>query len=211
MTTAAHGRRTTVARKGDANQQAILDTAERLLAERPLGDISVADLAKGAGISRSSFYFYFGAKEDVLLALVDRITEELEAAIFAMSAGIAEDPIAHLTEGIEATARVWREHGPVVRAMIAAAGSDEQVRGTWHATMERFIDVNAATIGAERARGAAPADGPSDRELATALVWLNERAFHVTSLGDPGALPADRIVPVLADVWHRAIYGRPPE
>ncbi len=209
MTTTARGRRTTSARKGDANEQAILDTAERLLRNTPLHDVSVADLASGAGISRSSFYFYFASKDEVLLALVDRITAELEVAVVAMGERIAEDPVAHLTAGIEATAQVWRDHGPVVRAMSEAAGTDEHVRDVWHGTVRRFIDVNAAMIAAERERGAAPRGGPSPGELATALVWLNERAFHVASLDPGAALSDDRIVPVLTEVWHRAIYGTP--
>ena len=46
-------------RKGDLTEQAILDTAERLLADRSLASIGIDELAAGAGISRPSFYFYF--------------------------------------------------------------------------------------------------------------------------------------------------------
>ena len=42
---------------GDDRELAILSTAERLLAERPRSAISVDDLARGAGISRPTFYF----------------------------------------------------------------------------------------------------------------------------------------------------------
>ncbi|NUP24760.1 MAG: helix-turn-helix transcriptional regulator, partial [Streptomyces sp.] len=61
---------------GDDRERAILATAERLLGERPLSEISVDQLAKGAGISRPTFYFYFTSKEQVLLALFDRVVEE---------------------------------------------------------------------------------------------------------------------------------------
>ena len=54
---------------GDDRELAILTTAERLLAERPLSAISVDDLARGAGISRPTFYFYFASKDAVLLTL----------------------------------------------------------------------------------------------------------------------------------------------
>src|SRR5258708_6704778 len=53
---APRGRRGTRA-SGDDRERAILPTAERLLEERPLGEISVEDLARGAGISRPTFYF----------------------------------------------------------------------------------------------------------------------------------------------------------
>ena len=56
------------ARKGDLKEQAILATCERLLGEKPLGEIGVDELAAGAGISRPSFYFYFESKNAVLRA-----------------------------------------------------------------------------------------------------------------------------------------------
>ena len=65
------------ARKGDQTEQAILDTAERLLGERPLAAIGIDELAAGAGISRPSFYFYFESRETVLRALAERIADEL--------------------------------------------------------------------------------------------------------------------------------------
>src|SRR4029077_19443864 len=68
-TRAPRGRRSSRP-SGDDREQAILATAERLLEERALADISVDDLAKGAGISRPTFYFYFPSKEAVLLTLI---------------------------------------------------------------------------------------------------------------------------------------------
>lgn len=207
MTTTARGRRTTSHRKGDANQRAIVDTLERLLAEVPLTDISVADLARGAGISRSSFYFYFASKHDVLLALLDEAAGELQVAVQAMAANVAQDPRAQMTHGIEATARLWHEHGPALRGIVAAAETDDAVRAIWSDLVSRFVDVNAEMIRAERRRGAAPDTGPSPEQLATALVRLNEHTFHLASVGVPPAL-GDDAAAVLTEIWLRAIYAR---
>jgi AcrR family transcriptional regulator len=207
MATTTRGRRASSQRKGDANEQAILDTAERLLGEVPLSDVSVQALARGAGISRSSFYFYFGSKEHVLLALVDRLAEALAASVEAALARVGDDPRGGLTDGIEATAQLWRDHGPVLRAAVEAASVDAEVQAVWDATLQRFIDGNARLIAAERERGAAPAGGPSPRELASALVLLNERAFYMSSLGSASGLADEQIVGVLTEIWLRAIYG----
>ena len=209
MTTLARSRRAASHRKGDRNEQAILQTAERLLAKGPLADVTVEALARGAGISRSSFYFYFGSKEDALLSLLDRMAGEIDAAIAALDRTIAEDSIASITAAIESSARVWRDHGPVLHAVIEAAGSHDAVREAWHATMQRFVDAIAATIRAERARAAAPEAGPSPEQLAGTLVWANERLFQLSSLREPSALAEEEIVPVLVEVWYRAIYARP--
>ena len=64
---------------GDDREQAILATAERLLTDRSLREISVDDLARGAGISRPTFYFYFASKDAVLLTLLDRVVAEADA------------------------------------------------------------------------------------------------------------------------------------
>src|SRR5690349_16111079 len=84
------GRRGTRA-SGDDRERAILETAEQLLEERPLSEISVDDLAKGAGISRPTFYFYFPSKDAVVLTIVDRLVAE--------SGGSREEIITALAEG----------------------------------------------------------------------------------------------------------------
>jgi TetR/AcrR family transcriptional regulator, ethionamide resistance regulator len=210
VTTAPRSRRTSSHRKGDANELAILETLERLLAETPLGEISIAELAAGAGISRSSFYFYFGSKDEVLMTLVDRLTVDLERVVRAMAAGIAEDPRAGLTMGIEATAQLWRDHGPVLVATSEAGAGSPELSAVWNTTVQRFIDVNAEMIRAERRRGAAPADGPSAQDLATSLIWLNVRSLEAIASGVQPAASAAKITSVLTEIWLRAIYGVVP-
>ena len=88
-------RRTT----GDDRERAILVTAERLLEERSLHEISVDDLARGAGISRPTFYFYFSSKEAVLLTLLDRMVEEARERMGEALERFAEDPPRWLRDG----------------------------------------------------------------------------------------------------------------
>jgi len=210
VTTTSRSRRTSSHRKGDANEQAILETTERLLADTPLADISIADLAAGAGISRSSFYFYFASKDEVLMTLVDRLTVDLERVVRAMAAGIAKDPRAGLTMGIEATAQLWREHGPVLVATSEGTSASPQLSTVWNTTIQRFIDVNADMIRAERRRGAAPAGGPSAQDLATSLIWLNVRSLEAIATGTQPAASAAKVTGVLTEIWLRSIYGVTP-
>src|SRR5829696_9507198 len=76
---------------GDDRERAILETAEQLLEERPLSEISVDDLAKGAGISRPTFYFYFPSKDAVVLTIVERLVAD--------AGGSREEIITALAEG----------------------------------------------------------------------------------------------------------------
>lgn len=209
MTTASRSRRGAALRKGDRNEQAIIETAERLLGSRPLSEVTIEALAKGAGISRSSFYFYFGSKEDVVLSLFDRLAGEVDEAIASWGADIAGDRLESVTTVIEATARVWRTHGPVLQAAWQAATSDERIRDAWQSLTERFVTEVADIIDAERARGRAPGVGPSARQLASVLVSAHQRAYQQSGLGDRSALADNEIDAVMVELFYRAIYAAP--
>ena len=57
-------------------ETAIFDATEKLLAEYSLRDLSVAQIIAEAGLSRATFYFYFGSKFSVAASLLGRITDE---------------------------------------------------------------------------------------------------------------------------------------
>ncbi|HKT02116.1 MAG TPA: TetR/AcrR family transcriptional regulator, partial [Rugosimonospora sp.] len=76
-------------RKGDLREQAILDTAWRLLAVKPASTITVDELAAGAELSRSSFYFYFDSRDAAITALAARTAGELRSAVSAGTGGDA--------------------------------------------------------------------------------------------------------------------------
>src|SRR5580698_1386132 len=67
--------------KGDLKKDAILDTAWQLLGVKPMTAITIDELSNGAGISRSSFYFYFDSRAAVIRALADRTSIELSLSI----------------------------------------------------------------------------------------------------------------------------------
>ncbi|WP_116539420.1 TetR/AcrR family transcriptional regulator [Mycobacterium uberis] len=48
-------------------------------------DLSVDDLAQGARISCSTFYFYFPSKNEVLLSLFDNLKVKLRSAVTALA------------------------------------------------------------------------------------------------------------------------------
>lgn len=59
-------------RRGTRSREAVLDAAERLMAEQGYGAATIAALVDEAGLPASSIYHYFGSKEGVLLAVMER-------------------------------------------------------------------------------------------------------------------------------------------
>ncbi|RBY90759.1 TetR/AcrR family transcriptional regulator [Blastococcus sp. TF02A-26] len=190
---------------GDDRERALLATAERLLEERPLAEISVDDLARGAGISRSTFYFYFASKEAVVLALLDRVVAEARAARAEALSGTAGARAAWRA-ALVTVRDTFRDHRALTAAATELLAASPEVRGLWSAVMDDFVAETAAAIEAERARGAAP-PGPPARDLAVALNWMNERVIQVSVSGHGPGLAADDLLDVLLTVWLRTIYG----
>jgi AcrR family transcriptional regulator len=192
--------------KGDLKEQAILDACEELLARKPLREIEVAELARGAGISRPTFYFYFESKDAALRALVERIADEMQDKSERWLEGAADEPRVAARRSIEAAVQLWRDHGPVLRAAVESLGS---VGDFWEGIVRRFVEQSAERIAADRDAGMAP-PGPDPEALAKALVWMNERCFYTYSVGAGLSLSDDEIVDTLTEIWMRAVYGVTP-
>lgn len=54
----------------------IMDSTEELLRESSLADLSLATIAKAAGISKGTLYYHYKVKEDILLDITDRYLDE---------------------------------------------------------------------------------------------------------------------------------------
>ncbi|HET9592746.1 MAG TPA: TetR/AcrR family transcriptional regulator [Solirubrobacterales bacterium] len=192
---------------GDERERAILETAERLLEERPLSEISVDDLAKGAGISRPTFYFYFPSKDAVVLTIIDRLVtaaaDSREEALATMAEGELR---AGLRQALTDLYGAFRSRRAVTLAAAELRMRNPEARELWSQVMEGWVADVTAVIEAERARGAAPAGQPA-RDLAIALVQMNERVQYAAFTGESPSLDEDRVIDVLVDIWLRAIYG----
>ena len=194
---------------GDDRELAILTTAEQLLAERPLSAISVDDLARGAGISRPTFYFYFASKDAVLLTLLDRVVAEADAATQDAFRGRPQGRRDGWRRAITAYYDTFRAHRALTLAWAEARFTNAEVRELWARVFEGWVHRCAEAIEAERQRGAAPA-GPPARDIAVALNSMNERVLYATFSGDGPAVDEGDVVDVLLGVWLTAVYGTPP-
>lgn len=66
----------------------ILDATARTLERRRIDDVSMSDIAAGAGVSKGLLYLRFADREDLIRALIDR---EFRATLIATHAAIDSD------------------------------------------------------------------------------------------------------------------------
>jgi AcrR family transcriptional regulator len=184
-------------------QAAVLRTTEDLLAAgSSYADLNIERIATGAGISRTAFYFYFRDKRELLMRLTEHVAEVLytEADRFFTHEGDRTEEIrAALTSIFE----VYREHGPLLRAIVEVSTYDEEIARVWRGLLQRFADAMSQRVEREQEEGLAlPIDV---RPTAFALVWMTERACYQQLVQGEGA--PDGLVDALTGIWVRAVYG----
>ena len=207
VTTASHARpargRRGTRPSGDDRELAILETAERLLEERPLADISVDDLAKGAGISRPTFYFYFPSKDAVLLTLLDRVIGEANTALEALMGESAEGAQRVLAgRDRRCSTRRFAPTARWLRPRRAGASTPTPRSATCGPLfMQRSIDHTTGVIEALRDRGELPDNMPA-HELSTSLNLLNEAGDDRVFAGaEAGTGPTSSVLDNLVHIW----------
>jgi AcrR family transcriptional regulator len=203
--TRVRGRRATRP-SGDDREAAILRTLEDMLQQRPFAEISVDDLARGAGLSRPTFYFYFASKDAVLVRLFARAITASGAEQQQQPDTVIEHPEQAWHDGIYAFFDSLRPHRAVVLAGLTAMATNSELRDMWSTFMTGRVDYTAGLITRERARGAAPDIVPA-HDLATALNLMNERVVLAAQGSQNPTLPEDAALEALAHIWIASIYG----
>lgn len=185
--------------------------AEELLAEgSAYTELSVEQIAARAGISRSAFYFYFQDKRDLLVRMVERVTEIFQAQAdrwwrAADENGFDDDlGPAELKETLATVLETWREHAPVLAAIVETAGYDKEVSAFWRGVMQRFIDATREHIEVGQAAGRGGVLPPE--ATAFALVWMTERVWYQHVLGSSG-VSDDALIDALTGVIWCAVRG----
>jgi AcrR family transcriptional regulator len=190
-------------RKAEDAEIEILDAAERFLRTRPFHAMTVDDLMARTGLSRPSFYEYFHDRYE----LARKIMERMLALMFPMSdrwfsgTGAPEED---LRSGFEGLVAVYREHGPLMRALRDAAAQDRRVQSAYEIFIDQMIQATAVRIKQEIAAGRTAQLDPE--ETARALNLMGERYLADKIERDP-EVPSRTLVDTLLTIWMRVLYG----
>lgn len=184
-------------------EREILDAAEQLLHERPFRELTVPAVMARTGLKRPAFYVHFRDRHDLALRVVDRIREELLVVANRWFEG--GETAGDLRSALEGVAAVYVEHGPVLRALADASGSDATVEKAYRTLVQGFIEATARRIRAEQATGRIADIDP--HETARALVWLNE-SYLRDALGRAPIADPSTVVDVIERIWTATLYAR---
>lgn len=66
-----------------ARRAELASAAASVFAERGVANTAVSDIVKAAGVAQGTFYLYFDSKDDAMLAVVERMVDQMIAGIEA--------------------------------------------------------------------------------------------------------------------------------
>jgi AcrR family transcriptional regulator len=152
--------------RGARSREAVLDGAERLIAQHGYTAATVAALVEEAGVPPSSIYHHFGSMQGVVLAALERGVERFfgELRVADERAGSERD---RLRPMVDAVATALERNPGFTRSLVVLA---TQPRGTGGGEMHRIVR----------------------RVRALALRRLR-REMHVAFGVDPAGAAADRL------------------
>jgi TetR/AcrR family transcriptional regulator, ethionamide resistance regulator len=190
---------------------AVLEATATLLETTALADLSVAQILAAADVGRTSFYEHFSSKDDVVVKLMESLSDEMADGLtpmFERGDRSADEAFAlGLGNLIETAAR----YAPLLVAVSEEWPAIPELKSIWFRLQGQFTERLARLIESERAAGLAP-EGAEARALAASLVWTAERSFHVAARGDhPTLVDAAAVVAPLTQLFVGTIYGRAVE
>ena len=137
-------------RRGVRSRERVLDAAERIMAEHGFEAATLARVVEEAGIPMSSVYHYFGSKDGILLAVMERGADRFFADLPDLSRRPGR-PAQHLTRVVSAATRTLGRHPNFLRLLIAFAAQppvagDGEVQAVIRRVREHALDLLRAQI-----------------------------------------------------------------
>jgi AcrR family transcriptional regulator len=115
-------------RRGIKSRELVLDAAERVMAEHGFEAATIARVVEEAGIPLSSVYHYYGSKDGVLLAVMERGAERFFADL-PVSERRTGRPRQQLARVISRAAETLERHPDFLRLLIVFAAQPPAVAG----------------------------------------------------------------------------------
>jgi AcrR family transcriptional regulator len=199
--------------KGRAMRELLLTAAAKMFAELGYEQTRVSDLVQHAQTSHGNFYRHFKDKDEILLAILEPLIEEVRASSRAGATHVDRLPTeAEFADRNIAFFRVYAKHRRLLRVMREAAsrgGSASSFLKLWLAQRDLFIMRTERWLGGLQARGLI-ARTLAPRALAEALGSMTEQLAYVKIGLAARSVPAKEIEELgrtCGRIWFLSIAG----
>jgi AcrR family transcriptional regulator len=190
----------------DQTRERLIEAARTMFIKKGFVATSVEDIAAAAGYTRGAFYSNFGGKADLLIELLHRDHEGMQANFQSImeEGGTREEMEARAVEYYSGLSRD-KEGFPIWVEAKLLASRDAKFRVRFNAFRNEKLDQIAAYIRAFSARVGTPLPLPAET-LALGLMSLCD-GVQFFRMCDPQQVTEEVTETVLAGFFSRVILG----
>jgi AcrR family transcriptional regulator len=179
----------------------LLDAAGDLMRERGWPEVTMADVAAAAGVSRQTLYHTFGSRSDVAQAYVLREADRFVASVEAALRAHVADPRRALTAALEVFLTAAEGH-PLIRAIVS---DGDELLALVTTRGGPVVGLAAARLAAVLSAIWTEVDAATVNRVADCVVRL--AISHATLPGGPPEATAAAIGEVLGPYLERVVGG----
>jgi AcrR family transcriptional regulator len=190
--------------RGQATRDKLVAAARDVFADRGFAGTRMSDLADAAGVAHGTVYTYFDTKEEVLLAVLAAVREDLHAA---MTLPTVHDPVARIEGANRAYLDGYRSHAQLLRVAQEAAAGDGRFADVLRELRDTHVRRVASAIRKLQAEGVAAPD--VDAHTAAAALCGMVEGFAAHWLGRGEAHDEALANRTLTQLWVRGLGLRP--
>jgi AcrR family transcriptional regulator len=168
----------------------------------------MGDVADEAGTSMGALYRYFSSKDDMFLALIGDIHNDLFNASRSRGLSFKNDPFGALLAANEGYLELYRDNRDVMRAFIEATTVNTTYRDMWWWMRQRHIERFIAML--ERDFKLTEVDGVSTRVITESLASMTEQSAYVWYAQEQlmsHSVPVNIAARVVSKAWHSAFFA----
>jgi AcrR family transcriptional regulator len=189
------------ARRREIVERVLPVVEARLSAEGGFRNLPVDHILHEASLSRSTFYRYFKDKNELLLALIDPVLEDVRTAATVPFDRTSAPGREELQDALRQNFDIYRPHIPLLNALVEVSYSDPAIRRHFEHGFTEVHRTIADHIGRGQRAGFIRAD-VRPAQTAAWITWMAERGM-TQLVAHADAEERDRLAESLATmVWH---------
>ena len=195
--------------KGKATLARILDCGKDVFGESGYVSMRMSDLADRAKLSMGALYRYFDNKDDVFLAIIHDVHNELYAASSTNKRETFKlSPYDAILESNKGYLTHYRSHRKVMRSFIEATTVDQRYHDMWWFMRESHISRVAAAL--ERDHHIKEINGLNARVTLEALASMTEQSAYVWFAqpeSNTDLISVNDAARVVSKIWYQPIFS----
>jgi len=121
----------------------IINAAEGVFTKKGFDEARMDDIADETGLSKGTLYLYFKSKDDIILAILDRIFQR-EFRVFEqmdLSTMSATDAINHFVDNVSRDVKIMLRLMPIAYEFLALAFRNKTVQKSLKVYVNRYLDI----------------------------------------------------------------------